>query len=295
MHRRKLEELNLIDDFLFYAMVSYPEIGELFSRALVEMILGRRFGKLKVVPQKVYYGKDTDKHGGRLDVYLEEEVDMEDLLADATVFDLEAEQNSKTKNIIGLPRRARFYHSLMDTEILKSGADYASLKRAIVLMIMPFDPFGYDHMIYTIKNTCQEVPELEYDDGAMTVFVYTKGKKGKITKELRELMRYLEDTREENAVNETLKIIHEMVEKVKKNLEVSKGYMKSFERDRMLIEEGREEERANTERERLRAQKETKRADDEAKRANNEEKRANEAEQTVAYLKRIMYEYGIVV
>ena len=68
--------------------------------------------------------------------------------------------------------------------------------------------------------------------------------------------------------------------------------MKSFERDRMLIEagrnEGRNEERANTERERLRAQKETKRADDEAK-------RANEAEQTVAYLKKIMYEYGIVV
>ena len=109
-------------------------------------------------------------------------------------------------------------------------------------------------------------------------------------------MRYLEDTKEENAVNETLKAIHEMVEKVKKNLEVSKGYMKSFERDRMLIEEGRaegrsegrEEERANTERERLRAQKETKTADDEAK-------RANEAEQTVAYLKKIMYEYGIVV
>ena len=76
-----------------------------------------------------------------------------------------------------------------------------------------------------------------------------------------------------------------MVEKVKKNLEVSKGYMKSFERDRMLIEagrnEGRNEERANTERERLRAQKETKRAD--------------EAEQTVEYLKRIMHEYGIVV
>ena len=105
-------------------------------------------------------------------------------------------------------------------------------------------------------------------------------------------MRYLEDTKEENAVNETLKAIHEMVEIVMKNLEVSKGYMKSFERDRMLIEagrnEGRNEERANTERERLRAQKETKRADDEAK-------RANEAEQTVADLKRIMHEYGIVV
>ena len=294
MHRRRLMELNLIDDFLFHAMVSHPQVGEEFARILLKIIFNRKFGNLKVVPQKVYYGKDTDKHGGRLDVYLEEAVETEKLLLDVTVFDLEMEQKSARKE--ELSRRVRFYHSLLDAEILKSGAGYDFLKRAIVLVITTFDPFGFDHMIYTIRNICEEVPEMNYDDGARTLFLYTKGKKGKITKELRELMCYLEDTREENAANEDLKRIHEMVKVVKRDSEVSKEYMKIFERERMIreegiekgLEKGREEERANTERERQRAEAE-------ARRANEQALRANEAEQQVEYLKKIMQEYGIVV
>ena len=305
MHRRRLMELNLIDDFLFHAMVSHPQVGEEFGRILLKVIFNRKFGNLKVVPQKVYYGKDTDKHGGRLDVYLEEAVETEKLLLDVTVFDLEMEQKSARKE--ELPRRVRFYHSLLDAEILKSGAGYDSLKRAIVLVITIFDPFGFDHMIYTIRNICEEVPEMNYDDGARTLFLYTKGKKGKITKELRELMHYLEDTREENAANEDLKRIHEMVKVVKRDSEVSKEYMKIFERERMIreegiekglekgLEKGREEERANTERERQRAEAEARRANEQALRANEQARRANEAEQQVEYLKKIMQEYGIVV
>ena len=66
----------------------------------------------------------------------------------------------------------------------------------------------------------------------------------------------------ENAVNDSLKELHQMVNVVKHDREVSLNYMKSFERDQMLIkqglsqglEQGREQERANTERERLRAE-----------------------------------------
>ena len=45
MHRRKLEELNLIDDFLFNKMISHPEFGEEFSRELLRIILGKEIGK----------------------------------------------------------------------------------------------------------------------------------------------------------------------------------------------------------------------------------------------------------
>ena len=44
-----------------------------------------------------------------------------------------------------------------------------------------------------------------------------------------------------------------MVDTVKQDGEVSIAYMKWFEHDQMLLEEGREEERKNTEIERLRA------------------------------------------
>ena len=45
-----------------------------------------------------------------------------------------------------------------------------------------------------------------------------------------------------------------MVDIVKHDGEVSLAYMKWFEHDRIMMEEGREEERKNTERERLRAE-----------------------------------------
>ena len=71
--RKTLKELNLLDDFLFGILLTYPEVGEKFSRALLQTIFQREFGKLTVIPQKIYYGSDTDQHGARLDVYMEEE------------------------------------------------------------------------------------------------------------------------------------------------------------------------------------------------------------------------------
>jgi len=59
--------------------------------------------------------------------------------------------------------------------------------------------------------------------------------------------------------------IHGMVERVKDDGKASVEYMKIFERERMLreegVEQGREEERQNTERERQRADQESQRAD----------------------------------
>ena len=261
MHRRKLQELNLLDDFLFNKVVSHPEFGEKFSRELLRIILGKQVGKLKVVPQKVYYGSDTEYHGARLDVYLEEALDGEGFLEDATIYDIEPEQSDKREKLSNIPKRVRFYHSKIDAGALKSGEDYRCLKNVIVIMIMSTDPFGYNHMIYTIENYCKELPEMLYDDGAKTLFLYTKGTEGNPAKELKDFLCYMEKSCEENAQSDTLKEIHRMVNAVKRDEEVSIEYMKIFEREQMIREEARQEEKANTERERLRADAEKKRAD----------------------------------
>ena len=69
----------------------------------------------------------------------------------------------------------------------------------------------------------------------------------------------MEHTTAENAQNEKLGEIHQMVEKVKQDREVAFEFMKIFEREEMLIQQGiakgREQERSNTERERLRAER----------------------------------------
>lgn len=255
MAKRKLKELNLLDDFLFGTMIAYPEIGERFSREILKIIFQREFGKLTVVPQKVYYGSDTDKHGARLDVYLEEENEKADREhpENAVIYDIEPDKNNDAESRKALPKRMRFYHAMIDGKSLKAGESYHNLKRVIIIMIMPYDPCGADRMVYTIRNTCIEDSGIPYDDGAMTLLLYTKGKTGNPREELRQLLCYMENTTRENAVNPSLKEIQQMVDTVKQDKEVSLEYMKIFEREEMLIRQGRREEQANTDRERKRA------------------------------------------
>ena len=151
----------------------------------------------------------------------------------------------------------------MDGHSLASGEDYGTLKDVYIIIILPYDPFDRDRLIYTIRNMCQEDPSMPYENGARTIFLYTKGKKGNISKELQELLHYMEDTEEKNAVNPSLQKIQKMVEKVKEDKGVLLEYMKVWEREQMIREEGMEagiavgkaEQEKETEKERQRAEK----------------------------------------
>ena len=285
MAKRTLKNLNLLDDFLFGTLVSHKEFGEAFCRELLQTIFQRKFGKLKVIPQRQYYGDDTENHGTRLDVYLEE--DCAELEPEA-LYDLEAEKAKDKNKRQNLPKRTRFYRAIVDGHSLASGEDYGTLKDVYIIIILPYDPFDKKRLIYTIRNMFQEDPSIPYEDGARTIFLYTKGTKGNIPKELQELLHYMEDTKEKNAVNASLQKIQKMVEKVKEDKGVLLEYMKVWEREQMIREEGMEagmeagiaagkaEQEKETEKERQRAQK--------------EQQRAEKAEQEVAELRRKLEE-----
>ena len=253
--RKKLEELNLLDDFLFNAMMTYPEMGEKFTRKILKLLFNKEFRNLKVIAQKSYGGLNTDLRGARLDVYVESDDSAEiDASEDASIYDLEPDKNDKTKYVAAFPQRIRFYHAIIDSRSLKSGEDFGKLKRVYVIFICNYDPFGYDRVKYTIRNMCVEEPEMPYDDGAQTTVLYTKGTKGDdISEELRQFLNYMENTTQTNAVNDTLKDIQKMVDIVKQDGEVSLSYMKGFERDTIMYEKGQAAERKNTEKERQRA------------------------------------------
>ena len=269
--RKKLEEVNLLDDFLFNAMMTYPEMGERFTRKILKLLFNKEFRNLKVIAQKSYGGLNTDLRGARLDVYVESDDSAEiDASEDVSIYDLEPDKNDKAKYIAAFPQRIRFYHAIIDSRSLKSGEDFGKLKRVYVIFICNYDPFSYDRVKYTIRNMCVEEPEMPYDDGAQTTVLYTKGTKDDdIFEELRQFLNYMENTTQTNAVNDTLKDIQKMVDIVKRDGEVSLSYMKGFERDTIMYEKGQEAERKNTERERQRADSAEK-ARDEAKKEREE-------------------------
>ena len=162
---------------------------------------------------------------------------------------MEPDHNHKTAEIKAFPKRARFYHAMIDRRSLKAGEHFGKMKKVYVIFICDYDPFGYDRVLYTIKNRCLEEPTMPYEDDAETWVLYTRGKKGNISESLRQLLSYMENTNQNNAINEDLRDIQQMVDQVKRDGEVSLRYMKWFEHDQMMYEQGCQDEQENTERE----------------------------------------------
>lgn len=238
--KRKLEDLNLIDDFLFQEVITQKGDGEEFARILLSTILGKPIRKVKVVPQKNILGIDTDRHGIRMDAYIEDISDEPDIaMLDAEIVPdiYDVEPNNKYEKE-SLPKRMRYYHALIDTQILASGVDYNRLQNVIIIIILPYDPFGQSRMVYTIQNQCVENPTVSYDDGAKKIFLYTKGTEGDPSQELKDMLKYIENSTQNNITNPNIESIHRLVEKVRRKKEVGINYMKSWEHDKWMRDEG---------------------------------------------------------
>lgn len=272
---------------------THPDYGEPFSRQLLKLVLGRNVGKLKVIPQNVYFASDVSLHGAILDAYLEEEDEG------ATVYDVEPEKDDHEEAVRAIPRRMRFYRAKIDGRGLKAGENYGKLKNLVEIMITPFDPFGMGRMRYTVRNSCVEEPSMCYDDGAVMIFLNAKGRPDGETRELCEFLRYAENSTLENATSEELKTLHWMVEGVRHDEEVSLRYMRLWESEesirRKALEEGQAIERANTDKERARAEAEKNRAEAaetraeaEKTRAEKEKTRADQAERELEELRKLL-------
>lgn len=242
---RPLSELKLIDDFLFQQMLLQEGDGEKFCRILLSTILGKPIRNVRIIPQKNILGIDTNRHGIRMDAYIEEV--SENTFPDSGCIDAEVipdiydiEPNSKYEKST-LPKRMRYYHGLIDTQLLSTGVDYDKIPNVIIIVILPYDPFNKNRMVYTIQNQCVEDFSLPYNDGATKIFLYTKGTEGNPSQELRDMLKYIEKTTIDNITNQNIDAVHHLVEKVKQRKEVGINYMKSWELEKMWRKEGLEE------------------------------------------------------
>lgn len=237
--KRKLEELNVIDDFLMNSLAADAAVGEAFCKVLLSTLLQREIGKVQVTAQRVTPPMAPDLKGIRLDVRVEEWTGTKetDKAASMNIYDIEPHLTAGTD----LPRHNRFYQALTDSSNLKSGErDYARLPDLYILMILEKDPFGYDQMVYSICNTCREVKELIYQDGLYFYYFYTKGRKGG-NEAIKTMLRYIGDSRQENATDAATRQVHQFTESVKLHPEVRKEYMYWEDYVRYLKAELREE------------------------------------------------------
>lgn len=177
-----------------------------------------KMGSLEHIQRfSVWEGHAIDAKGVRLDAYVND--------GKGTVYDIEMQ--ATTSNL--LPRRTRYYQSMIDLQLVDKGRDYDTLNNSYIIFICLPDMFGKDLYMYTFENTCIEDSKVLLNDGAKKIFLNASGKNGTVSKELKAFLDYVAGKPSEDLF---VRKLESAVKKAKKNREWSHEYMTLLMRDR---------------------------------------------------------------
>ena len=114
-----------------------------------------------------------------------------------------------------------------------------------MIMIMPFDLFGEGKYRYTFRHRCDEAENVYLKDGAVKIFLNTKGKNlEEVSAELVDFLKYVEASSklpESGTQNERLIKIHNKVQQIKSSEEMGVRYMQEWEEKVLIKQEGMEQ------------------------------------------------------
>ena len=158
---------------------SHKEIAKPF----LEAVLGIKIHELRdPEPEKNIEVSPVSK-GVRFDVFVKETGPSGETLRS---FDIEM-QMEDTKEI---PKRARFYQAMRDSEALSKGEKYRDLKELYIIFICPDDIFGKNRAVYKFKNLETENPKIEMGDLCFKNFYIFKKYREVAEKAVREYLEY---------------------------------------------------------------------------------------------------------
>lgn len=219
---KRLEELEIWDDFMFGAVMSNKEL----CKHLLEIILQKKIKDIRYTELQKTIDLQYDAKSIRLDVYVEDDLD--------SVYNIEI-QTTDEKN---LPKRSRFYQGMIDLNILNKGESYNKLKKSYVIFICNYDPFGKGRCFYRFENVCVDDPSLKLEDDSVKIMINPYGNDTKqFGKGFVALMDFLKNGQISDTYTESLK---DEITEVKVSEEWRRRYMKLLIRDQENIELGRE-------------------------------------------------------
>lgn len=225
--KKLLKDLNLIDRFLFAEVMEDSGVYQ----AVLEMIFGKEIHLKEGVQSEKEMRTLPSFRGIRLDVWGEDEASV--------IYNSEMQ----AENTMNLPRRSRYYQSVMDAGLLEPGVvNFNELKDVWLITIAPFDLFGENRCRYTFRMRCDESEGLALQDGAVRMFLNTRGQdKTGISEELQTFLNYVEHSDETvlaRCGSERLKKLHERVKQIKSNEVSEVKYMQFWEEKVMERQEG---------------------------------------------------------
>ena len=212
MNFKSIDELTFTDDYMFGAVMRNPEI----CKSILETLLNIQIEKLEYPELQKSISTYYESKGVRLDVYVKDS---------DKVFDIEVQNDSA----ISLPKRMRYYQSMVDMDSLLKGQDYSELKESFIIFICNFDPFHQDLPCYTFKNLCIQDKNLELcDETTKIIFNSTAYDKEKNV----DIKKFLKYIRTKVPTSNLTDKINNMVEEQKENDKFRTEYLSMNLHDR---------------------------------------------------------------
>ena len=202
MPLKPIEDLTFTDDFMFGRIMQNPEI----CKGLLERLLEIKIEKVEYPTLQKSISPHYKSKGVRLDVYVQDS---------NRVFDIEI-QNHLDEN---LPKRTRYYQSMMDVDLLLKGKNYTQLKESFVIFVCKEDFFGENMPCYFFTNTCRDKPDLQLGDKSYKVIFNASAFENEKNLEKKSILEYIIDKK---STSEFTTKLDTLVEQTKLN-EIFKG------------------------------------------------------------------------
>ena len=216
------EELQISNDFIFGKIMQDPKL----CKGLLQRILpGLKIDRIEYPETQKAIRPDIDAKSVRFDAYVED--------GKGTVYDIEMQVGMSKE----LPKRTRYYQSLLDMRMIDKGEPYKKLKPSYIIFICPFDQFGMGRHIYTFENICKEDKSVLLNDGTTKIFLNAKGTMDDVSPELKAFLDYVAGKKPADPFVDELE---EAVKNARKNREWRHEYMTLLMRDQENIEMGME-------------------------------------------------------
>ena len=171
---KPVEELRFTDDFMFCRVMQNPDL----CKGVIERLLGIKVEKIDYPELQKEIRPYYSAHGIRLDVYVKDSDRIFDIEMQTTIPD-------------DLPRRMRYYQSMIDVDSLISGCEYETLKESYVIFLCTKDPFGLGLPVYTFNTVCKETKDFALNDGINKVFFNASAFASEKNLEIKGFLSYL--------------------------------------------------------------------------------------------------------
>ena len=213
MSKTRFEDLQISNDFMFKEVM---KSNKGLCKRLVGSIMQQDIEDIVYIDTEKTLQPYYDSRGIRLDVILADD--------NHTRYNLEMQ----ARNVISkagvalLPKRTRYYQSVIDMDMLKQGENFDQLNPLVLIFICTFDFYKEGRYVYTFKSRCLENLELELANDVTVKLVNAKGKQGQVNDLLKNFLQYVMTN---EPVDDFTKDVERQVWAVKNDKKAREEYM----------------------------------------------------------------------